>query len=483
MTGVQATGTVGVNQYLFITTSNPNTPCGSVQAAPVQVWGNANNNQILLGQATFQTCNGTSFQYLYPWAPNQATVWYVWATASDGTQSAAQRSAINTGATNTTISAPNTVKLGQPTTITATVSAANGATFSPQGSVTFSIVGGSAIGSANLNTAIPSTASIQWTPAVLGSVSLIATYNPQNANTATANNNCGSSCASAPDTVQVTSTGVNVYLTNPPSLAAGVPSPITAIVSVVPPTGTVTFTANGSAFAANVPVQPNGQATASWTPPAPGTYTVAANWTGSNGVTGTSQETVAVATAPTQPDQIVIVTSAGTTLVPGSTYDVPNGTSLTFTSSTASGSPLSFTETGPCSLTSSTFSVSTGSGQCRITAASPGGNGYAPYTAVVTANLVPGTQTAKLAAPASGNINVGKTVTLQKSSQGKTNAGQTISWKITSGKGSVCSLSFPSSGAVKLKLVKKGTCKVQANAKAVDGQWNKFQKNYKYKGV
>jgi hypothetical protein len=127
--------------------------------------------------------------------------------------------------------------------------------------------------------------------------------------------------------------------------------------------------------------------------------------------------------------------------------------------------------------------VTQGNGTCTVTASSPGGNGYAPTTASVTAKLVPGTQTAKLAAPASGNVNVGKTLTLAKSNQGKTNAKQTISWKITSGKGSICNLSFPSDGSVKLKMLKKGTCKVQANAKAVDGQWNKYQQNWKYKGV
>ena len=479
MTGVQATGTVGVNQYLTITTFNSNVQCGSVAAAPVKVWGNANNNNILLGQATFQSCSGSSFQYLFPWAPNQATVWYVWATAADGTQSVSQRSSISTGATSTTISAPNTAKLGQATTIYATVAATNGGTFSAQGSVTFSVVGGGTIGTAALNTAIPSVASITWTPATLGTVSLQATYVP--ISPPSTNYNCGGSCTSAPDAVSVTTSGVNVYLTNPPSLAAGVPSPITAIVSAVPPTGTVTFTANGSAFAANVAVS-NGQATAPWTPPAPGTYTIAALWTGTNGVTGTSQETVAVAAAPTQVDQIVIVTSAGTTLVPGSTYQVPNGTSLTFTSSTASGSPLTFSETGPCSLTNSTFKVTQGNGQCRISASSPGGNGYAPVTDTVIANLIPGTQTAKLAAPASGDINVGKTVTLEKKKQGKTNAGQTISWKITKGS-SRCKLSFPSNGTVKLKITAKGKCYVKAKAKAVSGQWNAYSKTYKYKGV
>ncbi len=480
--GVQATGNIGVNQYLVITDVLNGSQCAGVQAPTMTVYGNANNNTQVLGQATFQSCQGNTFQYLFPWAPNQATVWYVYAQDSYGSKSPSYRSAVNTGATTTTISAPNSAKLGQATTVYATVAAANGGTFSAQGTVAFTIVGGGTIGTATLNQAIPAVASIQWTPGALGTVSLQATYTPVNAGQPNQNTNCGSSCTSAPDVVSVTTSGVNVYLANPPSMAAGIPATLTAIVSAVPPAGTVTFTVNGSAIS-TVAVPTSGTTTTTWVPPAAGTYTIGANWAGSNGLTGTSQETVTVASAPSQVDQIVIVTSAGTTLVPGSTYSVPNGTSLTFTSSTASGAALTFSETGPCTLTSSTFSANQGNGTCRITASSPGGNGYGPVTDTVIANLVPGTQTAKLAAPASGNVNVGKTVTLEKPNQGKTNAKQTISWKITSGKGSICNLSFPSDGSVKLKIVKKGTCKVQANAKAVSGQWNAYQKNWKYKGV
>lgn len=484
VTGVQASGTMGVNQYLTITSTVDGAPCGSVNPAdqPMQVYGNVTGTNQLLGTATFQNCVNGAFQYLFPWAPAAAGTWYLFGQSVDGSKSPSYRSAVATGATTTTVSAPNTVKLGQATTVFAKVAAANGGTFSAQGTVTFSIVGGATLGTATLNQAIPSVASIAWTPAALGTVALQATYAPLNAGQTNQNTNCGSSCTSAPDVVSVTSSGVNVYLANPPSLAAGVPSTLTAIVSAVPSTGTITFAVNGATISSG-PVPVDGTATASWTPPATGNYTVAANWLGTNGQTGTSQETVAVAAAPTQSDQILVITSAGTTLVPGSTYNVPNGTNLTFTSSTASGSPLTFTETGPCTLSANAFSANSGSGQCRITASSPGGNGYGPASAVVIANLVPGMQTAALTAPASGNINAGKTVQLETAKQGKTSAGQTISWKITSGKGSICSLTFPSNGSVKLKIIKKGTCKVQANAKAVPGQWNAYQRNWKYKGV
>lgn len=485
MTGVQATGTLGVNQYLTITTSLVNgSNCGSVQAMPVYVYGNANNTTTRLGQATFQSCTpGGGFQYLYAWNPSSASVWYVYAQAVDGSQSQAYRSAINTGSTTTTVSAPNTAKVGTPTTLTATVTAANGGTFSAQGTVQFSILGGGNIGGpVSLNSAIPSTASISWTPATVGAFSIVATYTPLNAGTPNANTNCGSSCSSTPDIVSVTTSGVNVYLANPPAMAAGIPGTLTAVVSAVPSAGSVTFTVNGSVIASNVPVASNGQAQATWTPAAAGTYTVAATWNGSSGLSGTSQDSVSVGTAPTQSDQVVIVVSDGTTLVPGSSYTVPNGTKLTFTSSTASGSPLTYTSTGPCTVSAGSFSANSGTGTCLVTASSPGGNGFGPVSNSVTVNLVPGTQTAKLAAPDSGKVNVGKTLTLEKASQGKTNIGKPISWKITKGKNSVCVLSFPSNGSVKLKIKAKGTCTVKASAAGVSGQWNPYSLTRTYTG-
>lgn len=50
-----------------------------------------------------------------------------------------------------------------------------------------------------------------------------------------------------------------------------------------------------------------------------------------------------------------------------------------------------------------------------------------------------------------------------------TNLGNKIAWSITSGKAS-CSLS-KKGGAVKVKLVKAGSCHLQGSAPAVPGQW------------
>lgn len=486
LSGVQANGTVGVPQNLTITAAIDGAPCGSVLAPTAQVFGSVTGPQSLIGTASFQTCVGSTYQYTYQWIPTAAGAVYISATVS-GNPSNSIRSAIAAVPATTTVNAPGTVQLGVPTTISATVTAGLGAVYSPQGTVQFSILGGGNIGGpVALNQATPSVAAVSWTPAVAGGVNIIATYTPLGSGTPNQSAVCGTSgtpsCTSAPDNVQVTTSGVNVYIANPPSLAAGIPSTLTAVVSVTPPSGTVTFLVNGSSIG-TAPVQSNGYATVNWTPPAAGSYGLTVNWAGSGGLKGSATETLSVGATPAQSDQIIIVSGNGTTLTPGQTYNVPNGTVISFSSSTASGSPVTFSVTGPCSISANTFTASQGNGQCRVTASSPGGNGYGPATATAVANLVPGTQTAKLAAPASGNVNVGKTVTLAKKNQVKTNAGQTISWKITSGKGSICNLSFPSDGSVKLKIVKKGTCKVQANAKAVSGQWNAYQQNWKYKGV
>ena len=94
-----------------------------------------------------------------------------------------------------------------------------------------------------------------------------------------------------------------------------------------------------------------------------------------------------------------------------------------------------------------------------------------------------GQQTATLAAPQSGKVNVGKTLTLESPSQGDTNAGQNITWKITAGKSKICSLVFPSSGAVNLKMKKKGTCTVVGSAPGVPNVWSAYSVTRSYKGV
>jgi len=89
------------------------------------------------------------------------------------------------------------------------------------------------------------------------------------------------------------------------------------------------------------------------------------------------------------------------------------------------------------------------------------------------------TQTAEYSAPASGPVNKGRTLKLEAASEHGTNAGQNITWEITSSK-KKCSLEFPSSGDVKLKIKKKGICAVTGTAPGVANQWSPYSISLRY---
>jgi hypothetical protein len=272
----------------------------------------------------------------------------------------------------------------------------------------------------------------------------------------------------------VTNTGVNVFLQNPPQMYAGAAGTITAVVSISPPSGSATFTVNGSVIGSNIPVQSNGQVSTTWTPPAAGNYTVAVSWTGNNGVTGSAQETISVASGPTGPDVITVTPAGSGSWSPNVPYPFTNGSSVTINASSASGAPVTLTESGPCGFVNNVVTATQGSGQCLINASSPGGNNLGPASATYILSLQPGVQAPTLNPPPSGRYNSGKTITLEGPGNAATNAGNSIRWKVTSGASS-CKLQFRNNGAVKLRFASKGKCNVRGIAPAVSGQWSKMR--------
>lgn len=479
LAGVQANGTVGVPQTLVVSAAVSGARCGSVLAPTATILGTWGGSTQTIGTATFTTCVGSTFQYSFQWAPTQAAVVFVTASVVDAT-SAPARSAISPVSTTTRITVADTVQLGVPTTLTATVTANGGSLASPQGTIQFSVVGGGGIGGpVALNSAVPSSVQVQWTPAVLGQTQIIATYTPATIN-GVVNTTCGVTCASAPDTVQVTSTGVLIYLANPPGFAVGLPSTITAVVSAFPPTGTVTFTVNGTAIAANVPVPENGVVRTSWAPPQAGPFTVGAYWTSSTGVRGSATDTIVASAEPTQADVISLAPQGQGAWSTTGQYSLRNGTSTTFVTSAASGATVTLSVSGPCTLNGNTISIHQGTGQCRVIATSTGGNGYGPAQAIYTVSLASGNQTPRATVRASGDIRKGTTFTLATRANNVTNAGQRMTWSITSG-GNRCQLRYPSNGSVQLRAVRTGSCGVRATAAAVPGQWNRMTLNRTYR--
>ncbi len=374
------------------------------------------------------------------------------------------------------VQAPNTVKVGVGVQINATVTAQGGSQLAPIGQIQFAIVGGGNLGAPVwLNQSIPSTASISWTPANVGQVQVTATYIPNLIN-GFPDTSCSNNCVSAVDTIQVTDSGVNVFLTNPPQFFVGIPNTLTAIISAQPSAGTVVFTVNGQAIGGRVAVGANNQATTSWTPGAAGNYTIAANWTGNSGVTGSSSQVVTVGAAPPQQDNIVLTQAGGPTWVPGNSYQVANGTTVSFSATTSSGAAVTLSDTGPCTIAGLSLSANQGNGGCILTASSPGGNGYGPGSKQYTIVLIPGTQVPRVQPISSGRIKLGKRITLEGPGNNDTNAGQNMNWRVTSGRGN-CKLLFPANGAVRLRAESVGRCNVRAIAPAVPGQWNQLTLN------
>lgn len=384
-----------------------------------------------------------------------------------------QLSFASTGGTYTTIAAPNNAKVGTATRIQANVTMLGGSTYSPTGNVVFTDQNGNVVSTNGLTANGPGKSYTYWwwTPQAPGTYIFTATY--QGDGTATGS-------TSQQDAINASGSGSTITLTAPGTLTVGVP--VTLVATLVPSSiqGSVGFTVNGQPISASIPIA-NGRASFTWTPTAPGQATLGASYTTNGGQSGSTSDKVTIVAGPIQKDVITLVQPGWGPWVNGGSYTLGNGSNFTFQASSLSGAPVQIGETGPCSVSGLTITVPVGSGQCNMTSYSPGGNGYAAVQYAYTITLIPGNQTALLDAPPSGSINKGRTLTLESPAQVDTNAGQNITWKITKGKNSICKLTFPSSGAVKLKMIKKGQCNVKGTAPGVPGQWNPYTVTRSYR--
>lgn len=460
-------GPVGVPQTIVVTNVTP-AGFGQVSCTMVPVINNVTQTSV-----TGPLVNGTA---TFSWTP-QSTGAATFSMVDCSISTPYPAATIGQVATSTQITTPNTATVGTPTQIYVLVQSTSPSTYNPTGQVVVRNANGAVLQTMGL-TPGPGTgqsyAYYWWTPTQSGTFFFQATYNGDS-------NAAGST--SPLDTIIASPSGGTISISAPSTMTQGQPVTLTATVFPSGTQGSVGFTVNGAPISASIPINANGQASFLWTPNVVGQITLGASYTTNQGGSGSTSEKVTVNPGPVQKDVITLVQPGWGPWNPNGTYTLGNGSNFTFQASTLSGSGVSLSETGPCQVSGLTISIPTGSGQCNLVATSPGGNGYAGVQYGYTVSLIPGTQTATLAAPQSGNVNVGKTLTLESPSQQDTNAGQNITWKITKGKNSVCSLKFPSSGAVKLKISKKGQCNVQGSAPGVAGQWNPYTVTRSYRGV
>jgi hypothetical protein len=380
----------------------------------------------------------------------------------------------STVSTVTTIAAPNVATVGTATKVQVNVAAQGQTAYAPTGTVTV------VDGSGNVVTTMGLTADGRsksfaywwWTPPSPGSYAFTARYN---------GDSIATSSTSPTDLVNATLSGNTISLLAPSQMTVGVPVTLTA--TVVPSTiqGSVGFTFNGTPISASVPLK-NGVASMQWTPTVAGAAVMGVSYMTNGGASGSTSDKVNIVSGPAQQDVITFTQPGWGSWAPGGQYRLPNGTSTTMAASTLSGSPVTLTETGPCSVSGLTITVPVSSGQCNIQASSPGGRGYAPVSYGYTVLPTLGNQTATLAAPLSGKLTKGRTYVIETPGQVDTNAGQNISWKITQGKNSVCKLGYPADGSVTLKMIKKGVCNIRGTAPGVPNQWNPYVVTRSYRG-
>jgi hypothetical protein len=367
-------------------------------------------------------------------------------------------------ATVTSITAPNTAQVGVATKIQAIVTSQSPSTYTPSGTVTITDPSGAVITTMGL-TPGPGTAQAYayywWTPSAPGSYIIQARYNPATGNALTS--------VSAQDIIQATASGGTISLFHPPVMYVGAATTLTATVAPASTQGSVGFTINGQPISASIPLV-NGQASFVWTPQAAGPVRIGASYTTNQGGSGSTFDNVVIQ-APAKTDSITLTPAGQGTWAPNGSYPVGNGTTLNFSATTLSGAAVTLTDTGPCTISGLSLTATQGSGGCILTATSPGGNGYAGIAQNYTIQLVPGTQVPRVQPRQSGPIKRGAKVTLEGPGNNDTNAGQNMSWKVTSGKAN-CKLRFPSNGSVRLEAVKAGSCNVRATAPGVPGQWN-----------
>ena len=424
-------------------------------------------NGAVVGTDTVGPSQGYDAQT--PWVPSSGGGRINVSASYSGGGSDSTSAYISTVGTTVSISSPGTAGAGTTIALNAQARAKVGS-YVPTGSMTFYLSNGRNIGNANLNGQGVATLNYAIPAGTNGNLSFYATYG--------GDRSADSSKASPTTTTRVSSQASSVALVVPQTNYLNSSVQLTATINPNTGTGSVTFVVDSRTVGtANVA---NGVASLTWVPTSLGNPRVTATYSGGNGVSGSSDSKIVAVVQPLKADVITIdPAGAQGAILNNATYVLANGASVQANISSASGTPVSIAVVGPCAYNqaTNTFTVQGVGGNCTVTATTPGGNGFAAGRLAFSVSTSTGAQTAAVSAPKSGTYKKGKTLTMAKAGT-VTNVNKPISWKVTSGASS-CKI-VKSKGAVQLKLVKSGKCKVVASAPAIAGQWNAYSQTWNY---
>lgn len=187
---------------------------------------------------------------------------------------------------------------------------------------------------------------------------------------------------------------------------------------------------------------------------------------------------------------------------PKQTVDLDARKSIVATLFTSSSNPASFSATGACSVGTSQpdpsgptesgpvqvqaggdlyLTATGGGGQCVMTGTTSGGGSLVPGTYTYTVSLQAADQ--QVTSPVQTlqmpkRMKVGQRFRVKGVDPQVTNAGQQISWRVLPRSRDNCRLTELTSGAVVLRARSRGTCRIQATAPGVPGEWNRFVQQF-----
>jgi hypothetical protein len=337
------------------------------------------NGTVTIGTATLNAQGVASL----PWAPTAPGAYSI--TASYGGSAADSPSVSSpvvvtvSGSTATALTAsPTSMLLGQPVTLTATVTALNGVT--PTGTVTFLFNSGAILGTATLNAS--GVATLQLTLS-LGVYTITATYGGSPTEAASA--------PSPPVTVTVTPDPTTTVLTsseNPAPFSTSVT--FTATVTGTPGTaaGTVSFL-DGTAVLGTASLV-SGVAAFSTSSLSTGSHSITAVYASVTDFLGSTSNVVNETITATAPDFTIAVSPASQSVYTGQ----PAVYTVTVTSGTGFNQPVSLACSGLPAQTTCAFSPGSvnGSGNSTLTVQTT-----APHSASTTTALRAGSGAATLA--------------------------------------------------------------------------------------
>ncbi len=370
-------GMVGVSETITI---NAPKAVGQVVTIGLQLGAAAQTLQTTIGSGGFGAVT---------WTPTGAGTWTInglGSIASLGSTTAA----IAPMPTYTVLLAQSALQQNASNSLLAGVVAPIGS-LAPTGSVTLQTGGsGNALVSAQLTGAFggtTATATIPWTPTAGGPFALQASYNPASG---------GQVASTSPISQPVISTGVTtVSVRWPTNLYVGTPTVLQAVLGSGIPDGSASFYFDNVGVSGSVRTV-NGVATFQWTPPTSGVHTIAVNYSG-----GTPNS---AGTFPFSGSASQVVQIQGARPMDNLTVDPPTqpvwsiaqpivmtaGTTVTLVGASQSGTPVVFSEQGPCVIAGAVLTALS-PGQCQVTAISPGNATLTPgsETYTITVNKAP----------------------------------------------------------------------------------------------